>query len=176
MEGKKRGVFTKVKNYFEEHKTLAEILRFLIVGGIATIIDFVVMGVVLYIFDPSLYPSFWNVFVGGAEPAVIATIVGTGAGFVAGLIFNYIFSIIFVYNEKGNSKSVKGFVVFALLSAIGLLIHIFGMWLGFDILGINEWIVKIILTIIVLIYNYISKKLIIFKNPQNIETEVDGKE
>lgn len=163
MEEKKVGLIDKIKSYFDKHKTLAEIIRFLIVGGIATIIDFVVMGVVLYIFDPSLYPSFWNVFVGGAEPSVVATVVGTGSGFVAGLIFNYIFSIIFVYNEKGNSKSAKGFVIFALLSLVGLFIHLGGMWLGFDILGINEWIVKIVLTIVVLVYNYISKRLIIFK-------------
>ena len=111
-----------------------------------------------------LYPSFWNVFFGGDTPSSIATIVGTGAGFVAGLIFNYIFSVVFVYNDKGDSKSAKGFLMFTLLSALGLGIHILGMWLGYDVLGINEWIVKIILTFVVLIYNYISKKLIIFKD------------
>lgn len=37
------------------------------------------------------------------------------------------------------------------------------MYVGFDVLHINEWIVKIVLTIIVLIYNYITKRLIIFK-------------
>ena len=169
MEKEKQGFVQKFKNFFAEHTTFAEIIRFLIVGGFATIIDFVVMGVVLYIFDPSLYPSFWNVFVGGAEPAVIATVVGTGAGFVAGLIFNYFLSIIFVYNEKGNSKSVKGFLMFFVLSFVGLLIHLGGMWLGFDILGINEWIVKICLTIIVLVYNYISKKLVIFKKNKTEE-------
>ncbi|MBQ9790456.1 MAG: GtrA family protein [Clostridia bacterium] len=171
MEEKKVGLIAKIKMYFEKHKTLAEIIRFLIVGGVATIIDFVMMGVVLYLFDPALYPSFWNVFVGSAEPSVVATIVGTGAGFVAGLIFNYIFSIIFVYDEKGNSKSAKGFVIFALLSLVGLFIHLGGMWLGFDVLGINEWIVKIVLTFVVLVYNYVSKRLIIFKKKEEKTNE-----
>ena len=172
MEEKKEktekiNLLQRFDSFFHQHKTLAEILRFLIIGGFATIIDFIVMGVVLYIFDPNLYPNFFNVFIGGAEPSTIATVVGTGAGFLAGLVFNYIFSVIFVYNEKGNSKSAKGFLMFTLLSLVGLFIHIGGMWLGFDVLGINEWVVKIALTILVLVYNYISKKLIIFKKKEN---------
>ncbi len=154
----------KIKNWVGQHKTLSEIFRFLIVGGLATIVDMFFMGVVLYIFQPSLYPHFYNVFFGGYTPSQISTIVGTGVGFVLGLIFNYIFSIIFVFEQKGNSKTKKGFLLFAILSAGGLVIHIIGMHVGFSLLGINEWIVKIVLTIVVLVYNYITRKLLIFKN------------
>lgn len=148
----------------EKRELFAEIFRFLIIGGLATVIDFVVMGVVEYLFNPSLYPRFVDVFIGGIEPEAIATIVGTGVGFIVGLIFNYIFSIIFVYKTKGNSKSAMGFILFTVLSAIGLGIHILGMWIGYDLLHINEWIVKIVLTIVVLIYNYLSRKFFIFNN------------
>ena len=106
------------------HPLFMEIIRFLIVGGIATVIDMLVMGAVVYAFDPSLYPHFYNVWYGGGEPSTLATVVGTGAGFVAGLIFNYIFSVLFVFSEKGNSKSVLGFTVFTLLSVVGLASHI----------------------------------------------------
>ena len=145
-------------------KLFWEIFRFLIVGGVATVIDMLVMGVVLYLFDASLYPHFYNVFYGGGEPTAIATVVGTGCGFLAGLVVNYICSVIFVFDEKGDSRSVKGFLIFFILSAVGLAIHLIGMYLGYDLLGINEWIVKIVLTVVVLIYNYISKRLIIFTN------------
>jgi len=160
----KMNLIEKIKTYFDKHKTLSEILRFLIVGGLATVIDFFVMGLVLYIFNPSLYPNFIDVFIGNdIEPSVVAAVVGTGAGFVISLIFNYIFSIIFVYKDKGRSKTTLGFVLFAVLSAVGLLIHLVGMWLGFNILGINEWIVKIILTLVVLVYNYLTRKFFIFR-------------
>ena len=39
-----------------------------------------------------------------------------------------------------------------------------GMWLGYDICGINEWITKILMTMIVLVYNYVTRKLFIFKS------------
>lgn len=152
----------KLKNFIAAHPTLCEIIRFLIVGGLATLVDMFVMGLVLYAFDPTLYPKFYNVWIGGSDPTTAATVVGTCCGFISGLIINYVLSIIFVFNNKGKSKTVMGFAVFAGLSAIGLAIHTVGMYIGYTLLGINEWIVKIVLTIVVLIYNYISKRLILF--------------
>ena len=152
----------KLKAFVAAHPTLCEIIRFLIVGGLATLLDMFVMGLILYAFDPALYPKFYNVWIGGSDPTTAATVVGTCCGFIAGLIINYVLSIIFVFNNKGKSKTIMGFAVFAGLSAIGLAIHTGGMYVGYTLLGINEWIVKIVLTVIVLIYNYISKRLILF--------------
>lgn len=157
------------KNFNEKHKRLCEIARFVIVGGIATIIDMLVMGLILYAFEPNLYPKFYNVWIGKVgNPKVIATVIGTGTGFAVSLIANYILSILFVYEDKGNSKSAKGALLFMVLSAIGLAINMLGMWLCYDLMGINEWITKVLMTLIVLFYNYVTRKLIIFrKNEKN---------
>lgn len=164
------------KNFNEKHKRFCEIARFVIVGGLATIIDMFVMGVVLYLFDSSLYPKFYNVWIGGGDPSTIATVVGTGLGFTISLVFNYILSVIFVYEDKGNSKSVKGATLFVVLSVIGLLINMGGMWLGYDICGINEWITKIIMTLVVLVYNYVTRKIFIFKKDEEASSANNGDE
>ena len=161
----------KFNNFVRKHARLCEIIRFLIVGGLATLVDMFVMGLIVYAFDPSLYPKFYNIWYGGGEPSTVATVVGTGAGFIAGLIVNYVLSIIFVFEHKGNSKSVGGFLAFTLLSAVGLGIHLLGMYLGNGVWGLNEWIVKIVLTIIVLIYNYVSKRLLLFREKKTDEPE-----
>lgn len=153
-----------IQKFNNQYPHLAEIMRFLIVGGLATIIDFLAMGITLYCFNPDLYPHFYNVWINGGNPSTLATIIGSAIGFIAGLIFNYIFSIIFVFQEKGNSQTTKGFIIFTLLSLGGLIIHILGMYLGYNILGINEWIVKIFFTLVVLVYNYITRKIVIFKS------------
>ena len=151
-------------NFNNSHKKLCEIIRFIIVGGIATVIDYIVMGIVLYLFDPSLYPHFYNVWIGRVgDPSTLAAVIGTGLGFLVSLVANYLLSVLFVYEEKGNSKSVKGAILFAVLSAIGLFINMAGMWLGYDICGINEWVTKIAMTFVVLVYNYTTRKLFIFK-------------
>ena len=152
---------------YSKHRTLFEIFRFLIVGGFATIIDMFVMGIVIYFFQPNSYPKFFDVFFKAENnPSSLSTVVGTGAGFLVGLIFNYVFSIIFVYEESGNSKTMKGFTLFSFLSVIGLFIHIAGMYLLFSVCGVNEWIVKCVLTVIVLIYNYVTRKIFIFRRTE----------
>lgn len=161
-----------IQKLTNQYPRLSEIIRFLIVGGLATIVDYLAMGVVLYLFNPSLYPHFYNVWIGGENPSTIATVIGTGIGFIAGLIFNYVFSILFVFHEKGESRSAKGFLLFSLFAFGGLLIHLLGMYVGYDLLRINEWIVKTFFTLVVLVYNYITRKLFIFK-PQN-PTENDN--
>ena len=165
IKQEKKSFLKKIGAFLDNHQALYEIIRFVIIGGLATVIDMLFMGITPYIFQPENYPSFFNVFYGAtATPSGVSTIVGTAVGFIIGLIFNYIFSIVFVFKTKGKSKSTKGFFLFAFLSAIGLGIHILGMWLGFDLLGINEWIVKIVLTCVVLVYNYITRKTFIFKD------------
>jgi len=68
-----------------------------------------------------------------------------------------------VFIQKGNSKSALGFLEFALLSAVGLGLHELGMYVFNSLCGMNEWIVKILMTAVVLVYNYISRKAFIFK-------------
>lgn len=172
----KKGLIAWVMNYLRTHKTQAEILRFIIVGGIATLIDFFITGVILYIFDPNLYPHFYNVFFGGGKPKTIATVISTGVGFTVSLIVNYILSVVFVFSDKGNSKTKTGFLLFVFLSLIGLGINMLGMYLGYDLCHINEWIVKIVMTIVVLVYNYISRKLFIFKKDNKENQQEDNEE
>ena len=151
----------------EKYPRLYEIFKFLVVGGFATIIDMLAMAIVLYLYSPSLYDyNFVNTVIGSSSPDRIITVIGTGVGFLFGLIFNYIFSIIFVFNKTNTNfaKTKTGFIVFTLLSSIGFIIHTLGMALGYGVLGINEWIVKIVLTLVVLVFNYITRKKIIFKN------------
>lgn len=159
------------KNFNENHKKLCEIARFVIVGGIATLVDMFVMGVILYLFEPDLYPKFYNVWIGGGDPKTIATVVGTGVGFIVSLVVNYLLSVLFVYEDKGNSKTLKGVVLFVVLSVIGLFINMAGMWLGYDVCGINEWVTKIIMTLVVLVYNYVTRKLFIFKANEQSQVE-----
>ena len=66
------------KNFNEKHTKFCEFARFVIVGGITTLIDMLVMGVILYLFEPSLYPKFYNVWIGKVgDPKTIAAVIGS---------------------------------------------------------------------------------------------------
>ena len=145
-----------------KNEIIKEIFRFLIVGFIATLVDYLVTGLYEYIVSRESFGSFLEVF-SKKDIKTSVVLVATTLGFLSGLLVNYICSIMFVYKEKGYSQTKLGFLVFTILSLVGLLISNIGMYIGYDLLKINQWVVKVVMTFVVMIYNYVSKRLIIFK-------------
>ena len=87
----------------------------------------------------------------------------TAFGFIIGLVVNYLLSLLFVFKkntEKG--KHWKAFFLFAVIGMIGLVLTELGMWLGVEILAIHYLFVKVIVTLLVLLWNYLGRKFFIF--------------
>lgn len=132
-----------------------EIFRFAIVGALAAVFDFITNILFRYfILNNSGLTDMW-----------ISTL-AVFFGFVVGVIINYVCSISIVFKvnkEKDFSKKPLGWLLFVLLSAVGLGIGIGLEILLFDICGLSEPISFIIRTLVVLVWNYISRKVFIFK-------------
>ena len=146
-----------------------EIFRFLLVGGLATVVDYVVSalfhGLVL---PPKLIGETWSL------------IISTALGFSAGLLVNWFLSLAFVFKavrDKKLASSKKSFLVYCVVCLIGLAISLLGMQLvqilpNFPLFGVKKflgsswtwWLMKIALTLIVLIWNYIGRKFFVFKS------------
>ena len=139
-----------------------EILRFLIVGGLATLVDYLVTWV------------FKN-YVCQNMDVNLAVFLYTATGFTAGLFTNWFLQkFVYRYITKDQQKSFYVFFKFVVLSLIGFGITWLGMWLSklipevlFDFWFLHGiqlwfWVFKVLLTIIVLIINYIGRKLFVF--------------
>ncbi len=135
-------------------KLFQQIIKFGIVGVICFIIDFAITTIPTYIFGKNSVYLF----------AVL--------GFVVSCIVNYILSIKYVFTDKKEMDKKKEFIVFVILSAIGLLINELIIYLCNDVLYEQVmWIhnlipatlivpiSKIIATAVVMVYNFISRKL-----------------
>lgn len=141
-------------DFYKAHK---EILNYLICGGIATVINIVVYSVLVYIVLGENYNILSNTI------AIIASV-----------IFQYFSNKFFVFERKSQTakenlieagKFFSGRAVTALLDE-GM------MFLGVDILNINNLFMKIITNIIVIILNYIISKFLVFtKGKQSKQTE-----
>lgn len=155
---------TILKKFELNYPRISEILRFLIVGGIATFIDMVVMAFIMYLCNTNVFDgNFINVFLSKGLASNWSVVLGTAIGFIVGLVINYLLSLSFVYHgDNAKAKTKKGFILFLVLSAIGLIIQTVGIFIGYGLLNFNEWIVKIILVVVVLIFNYITRKKFIF--------------
>lgn len=119
---------------------LIQIFKFGIVGGIAFLIDYIVL-------------FCCKEFIG------LSVLLSAAIAFTVSVIYNYIASVKWVFDVNKEKSAKKNFVIFIILSIIGLIITEIIMWIGSDIMKINYLIVKIIATAIVMIFNFITRKM-----------------
>ena len=119
---------------------LNQIFKFIIVGGIATLIDWILYYILNSVFN--INPLISNIF-----------------SFSLSLIYNYIASVKWVFNVSKKKNKKRIFMEFIILSVVGLLISEFLIWLLVDKLSINSMISKIISTAIVMVFNFITRKI-----------------
>ena len=124
-------------------KLIIQLIKFGIVGVIATLIDLAVL---------MLLKEFMKVDV----------LAASAVAFSVSVIANYILSMLFVFKSRGNSK-VKEFIVFVALSIGGLLLNQFIMWLGTEIMTAYYLWVKAFALVFVPIYNFITRKIFLEK-------------
>ena len=120
-------------------KLISQFFKFGVVGVIAFIVDYL-----------SLYmlTEFLNVYY------LISSIIS----FLLSIIVNYILSIKWVFDIK-KKQSFKDVIIFTLLSTIGLLINLLVMYLSVEVFKIHYMIGKLIATFIVMIWNFVTRKM-----------------
>lgn len=121
---------------------------------IAQFLKFGVVGFIAFFIDYGLLAFCTEVL--GINYLVSATI-----GFTVSVVFNYIASMRYVFVHKEGMSRSKEFIIFVVLSVIGLLINNGCMWAGVELLGIHYLIVKIGATVIVALWNFITRKLLL---------------
>ena len=124
----------------KHEKLFIQIFKFGIVGGTAFVIDFVF----LYIFR---------------EFCHFPVLISNTLSFCISVIYNYIASVKWVFDVNKEKNAKMQFVVFIILSVIGLLINDLIMWVSVDFLSIYYLLAKIIATIIVMIFNFVTRKM-----------------
>jgi putative flippase GtrA len=132
------------KIFYEKTENLFVLLfRYVFVGGIAFIADWGSMIALTYL---------------GMNKYIAVAI-----AFVIGLIVNFILSKIFVFKEKSaRTNSTGEFIAYAIIGVIGLILTEVLVALMVEIMGISLIIAKIIAAAIVLLWNFMARKLILY--------------
>ena len=132
---------------FPRKSLLGQFLRYLVTGGIAFVVDFGLFALCLYVFD-------WHY--------LLANLVGL----VAGLVLNYTMSIVWVFTACKRTlekQKVAEFVLFALVGFAGVGINQLLMYMMVDGVHLNEIVSKMIAAVLVLMWNFGARKLLLFK-------------
>lgn len=120
-----------------------QIFRFLLVGGLSTAIDFIVLYVLHHQFD-------------------INYLIATGIAFAVATVFNYWASMAFIFESKfASDQKQQEFILFLILSLLGLVLTEGLMFVSVELFGSPVMLGKIIVTAFVMVFNFVTRKLFI---------------
>ncbi len=146
----------KEKLLDKSDSTMIQFLRSLVVGGIATAVDIGVAMLFVYAFK--------------MNEQLAAAI-----GFIFGLAVNYLLSALWIFEKSKVTNRLGEFITFAVIGAIGLAIKL-GLITLFEWLmrgayfetwvfaNLNELIRNGVATVLVFVYNFAARKLILYRN------------
>ena len=121
-------------------KLIEQIMKFGVVGVIAFVIDFGVMVFLTEVF--------------GIDPVISATV-----SFIISVVFNYAASMRYVFSHREGMSRTREFVIFVVLSAIGLGINDMLIWAGTDLASFDYRLVKIFAAAVVMVWNFVTRKI-----------------
>jgi len=121
-----------------------QLIRYTFVGGLAFLIDFGA----LYILT---------------EFAHFHYLLSAGIAFILGLLTNYLLSIRWVFATRIIRDKKLEFIIFAVIGLIGLGLNELFLWIFTDLLEIHYLVSKILTTMLVYLWNFFARKLILFR-------------
>lgn len=116
------------------------------------IMKFGVVGVVCFFID-------YFVLFALTEFLGVNYLISAACSFTVSVIFNYLLSVKFVFETKKDANKKQEFVLFVVLSLIGLGLNQIIMWATVEKIGIYYMLAKVIATGIVMVYNFITRKI-----------------
>lgn len=128
---------------------------------------FLAVGLVSFAFDYGLFFVLFQYL--GVQYIVASTI-----SFSLSLVLNYFLTLKFVFEAKEGRSVAKEFSIYIGLNIIALGLNQAILFLAVDALGVSPLIGKLIATAVVLVYNFISRKLLIERSGGPRKTVVPG--
>jgi len=90
-------------------------------------------------------------------------LLGAAVAFIIGLCVNYALAKKFVFSQDAKVGKMAEFLMYGVIGGVGLLLTLALIWLLTDILGIYLMLSKVIVTAIVLIWNFLARKLLLYR-------------
>lgn len=125
-----------------------QLLRFGAVGVICFLIDYLLMLLL-------------------TEVCGVTYLLSCGISFTVSAVVNYVLSMRFVFSRTVEMDRRVEFLLFFLMSAVGLVLTELLMLLFVECFAVHYALAKIVVTAIVMAYNFISRKLLFERKRKN---------
>ena len=124
---------------------------------IAQFMKFGIVGVIAFLIDYGLMVALTEFF---GVPYLISNTIS----FTVSVVFNYVASMRYVFERRDDMSRRREFIIFVVLSIIGLILNDLFMWLFVSVWLIDYRIAKIIVTVLVAILNFVTRKIFLEKH------------
>lgn len=119
---------------------------------VSQFVKFGLVGVIAFVID-------YGIMVALVELLQMNPVVASAISFTVSVVFNYYASMRYVFTHREDMSRTKEFIIFIILSVIGLGINTALMYVGVDLLVISYLLVKLFATAVVLVWNFVSRKI-----------------
>ncbi len=113
---------------------------------------FGIVGVIAFCIDYGLFLLMTYVF-------GVNYLVASAISFTISTVFNFAASMRYVFAGKEGQTRTQQFVIFFVLSLMGLGLNQLILWISVDMLVWLAWIGKLVATAIVMVFNFITRKI-----------------
>lgn len=120
---------------------------------------FGIVGVICFVID-------YGLLIFGTEVLHLYYLLSAALAFSGSVIINYLLSMRFVFQSKQIRNKTQEFALFVLLSVIGLAINEISMAAFVERFVMHYLAAKIIATGIVMVYNFVTRKLLLESRPK----------
>ena len=153
----------KIKPLLNDRKRLREIILYLVFGMLTTLVNLLVYGgLVLAVQSQYILSQYILWF---RTPLYWYYVASTIAWIVA-VIFAYVGNKLFVFKSRNlprRALTQEALSFFGARVLSLLLFDLMGLSLCIQVLGLNDFIAKLFMNVLVVIFNYAASKLVIFK-------------
>lgn len=129
-----------------------QFFRYVIVGGFSFVVDYGLLFVL-------------------TEYAGFHYIVSATLSFIAGLVVNYLLSTRWIFRNSKLSSTTVEFIIYGAIGVVGLVLNNILLYLFTDVLHIHYMISKLITAALVMGWNFVGRRVILFNNDNGNEND-----
>ncbi len=122
-----------------------QLARFVVAGGLTASLDFFLYWIFVSVMD-------WHY------------ILSVTISFIIASSLNYLISIYWVFFNGKYKNQMLEYLIFIIFTFLGLLLNYLILFVGVDFLKLNSLVVRLGAIILVTVFNFLTKKFIVFKN------------
>lgn len=166
-------MFQKIKAYLDGHSKQAELLRYVIAGGLTTLLSMIIHYGLCFLMVEK------DTFIGGSligwvvdainRATPLQLTIASTASWIISVLFAFWINrwMVFRQGKAGAGRILVELVQFAGSRIVSFLVFEQGLMHLLKLMGVTNVVNRVLVLVFVMVFNYVASKFWVFKTPEN---------